>query len=124
MKIYLGLAGSEFLLTGYDRDFSYPKNEIYEDVICEDGSTTRYSIDTTKSVFNFKYATITKTDLDVIETEYNRFAVLSLKVEKDTGSLTYDTYNVLFDGVFDKGMEMDYPDRREYKNVSFSLKEV
>jgi hypothetical protein len=124
MKIYLGLAGSEQLITGYDRDFDYPKKENYEDVICEDGSITRYTTDTVKHVFNFKYATITKVDLDVIETEYDSHAVLSLKIEKDTGSETYDTYNVLFDGVFDKGMEMDYPDRREYKNVSFTLKET
>lgn len=124
MKIYLGLSGSESLITAYGRSFSYPKNELYEDVICEDGSITRYTTNTVKHIFNINYLTIEKADLDVIEAEYNRHAVLSLKVEKDTGSDTYDTYSVLFDGVFNKGMDMDYNDRREYKDVSFTLKEV
>lgn len=125
MKIYLGLAGSEQLITNLDRDFNSPEKEAYEDVVTEDESVYRYTTDKIKHFFNFMYGVISLTNLNVILTEYRKKTTLVLKIERKDVPDTYDSYNVIFDGLFDYTLDTDFAgDDRWFKNISFTLKET
>ncbi|MBA7579923.1 hypothetical protein ES708_21804 [subsurface metagenome] len=125
MKIYLGLIGSEELITNLDRDFNMTEQEAYEDVVTEDESIYRYTIDKIKHFFNFRYGVISKTNFDTILTEHRRKTTLQLKLEKKDIPDTYDNYSVVFDGPIDYTLESDYAGSdRYYKDVSFILKEL
>lgn len=125
MKIYLGLAGSEQLITNLDRDFNSPEQEAYKDVVTEDESIYRYTIDKIKHFFNFRYGVISLTNLNVILTEYRRKTTLVLKVERKDIPGTYNSYNVLFEGVVDYTLDVDYAgEDRWFKNILFNLKET
>lgn len=125
MKIYLGLAGSEKLITNLDRDFNIAEQEAYADVVTEDESIYRYTTDKIKHLFNFRYGVISLTNLDVILIEYRKKTKLVLKVERKDVPDTYDIYNVIFNGPVAYTLDTDYAgDDRWFKNISFTLKET
>lgn len=125
MKIYLGLAENEQLITNLDRDFNSPEKEAYEDVVTEDESIHRYTTDKIKHLFNFRYGVMSLTNLNVILTEYRKKTTLVLKVERKDVLGTYDSYNVLFEGAVDYTLDIDYAgEDRWFKNISFTLKET
>ena len=124
MKIYLGLVGSENLLTPFRKGFDITEQEAYEDVITEDETTHRYTSGKIKYIFRFSYSDISETDLNVILTEFRRKTTLRLKVEKKLAPDTYNLYNVIFSGPIDYSLDTDYPgDKRYFKDISFTLKE-
>lgn len=123
MKIYLGLEGSEQLITSYGREFTETEKEIYEDITTVDESIFRYSQKKTKKYFEFRYSLIEFSDLEVVLGEYKRFTTLSLKIE-NVVSGTYSTYKVLFDSEISKQLYTDFSGKRYYANVSFTLREV
>ncbi len=123
MKIYLGLEGSEQLITAYGREFTETEKEVYEDITTIDESIFRYSQKKTKKYFEFNYSLIEFQDLEVVLNEYKRFTTLSLKVENIVSG-TYSTYKVLFDSQINKRLYTDFSGKRYYADVSFTLREI
>lgn len=124
MNIYLGIAGGENLITELNRDFETVPIEVKETVETDDGTIYEY-VTGEKKAFRFAYDKILDDDLDVILTEFNRQATLSLKVEDGPDSGSYDTYVVLFikEPVYRLWKELTITGTKHfiYENCNFTL---
>jgi len=94
--IYLGLAGSEILLTPIDRKYSESKVPIERAQRTASGRLVK-DITAVKIKFNISYATLKDADLIQLSNIYSLETELNLKVTKPQGVVSYTVHMGPFD---------------------------
>lgn len=90
-RIWLGLAGSEILLSNIDRTFIEEDTEILKESRAASGKLV-FDIIAVKKHFEIDYVTVTDDVLETLKQIYSYHDILSLKIERKNG--TVDTYSV------------------------------
>jgi len=120
-EIYLGLSGSEYLLTPADRKLTITDEEILREGRVASGKL-RQEIIAVKKNFSLKYEYIGGTNLATIQTIYNLQDELSLKIY-NTDTL-HDDYTVIMRPITKERVLLDTIGGGLWAGVTVELVEV